>query len=104
MDARSMLIGVEVTLDIDPSAEISDVELTIGHDHLSHQGTDIEVRYHSVAAEVPGAAPVGFVAGEPGQYQLAAAGASYYSIAQAEIARSALAIHTTPRHPARLLH
>src|SRR5688500_12471843 len=35
-DARAMLFGVEAVLEVDPGADIADVELTIGHDHLSH--------------------------------------------------------------------
>jgi hypothetical protein len=102
IDARSMLIGVVATLEVDPSADIGDVELTIGHDRLSHQNDEVDVRYSSIAAELPGAAPVSFAAQQPGATRLAAAGSPYYSIAQAEIAGFALAIHTTPRQPERL--
>ena len=55
-----------------------------------------------MAAEIPGAAPVSFAAAAPGRQRLPAAGASYYSMAQAEIAGFALAIHTAPRQPERL--
>jgi hypothetical protein len=99
-DARAMLFGVEVELEVDPAADIADVELTIGHDHLSHGLND--VRYDTVAAEIPGGTPISFAAAAPGRHRLPAAGASYYSMAQAEIAGFALAIHTAPRQPERL--
>jgi hypothetical protein len=100
IDARSMLIGVEATLEVDPNADIADVELTIGHDQLSHEIN--QVRYETVAVEMPGAAAQRFVAGAPGQHRIAAVGAPYYSIAQAELAGFALAIHSAPRQPERL--
>lgn len=100
IDARSMLFGVEVTLDVDPGADITDVELTIGHDHLSHGHND--VHYNAVAIEVPGSGSRRLAAEGPGRHQLAAAGARYYSIAQDEIAGFALAIHSAPRQPERL--
>jgi len=99
-DARTMLFGVEVVLEVDPGADIADVELTVAHDQLSHGLND--VRYDTVAAEIPGAAPVTVTAAAPSRQRLAVAGASYYSMAQAEIAGFALAIHTAPRQPERL--
>ena len=75
-------------------------DLTIAHDHLSHGLND--VRYDTVAVAVAGAEPPSLMAGEPGQHRIAAAGAPYYSMAQAEIAGFALAIHTAPRQPERL--
>ena len=100
IDARSMLIGVEVVLEVDPAADVADVELTVGHDQLSHGHND--VRYGTLAAEVPGAPPVSLTAGQPGTHRIAATGATYYSMAQAEIAGFALAIHTAPRQPEHL--
>jgi hypothetical protein len=100
IDARSMLIGVEVALQVDPAAKVADVVLTIGHDQLSHGRN--EVRYNTVATNVPGSEPSIFTAAEPGQHRLPAAGASYYSIAQAEIAGFALAVHSMPRGSGRL--
>lgn len=100
IDARSMLIGAEAVLEVDPAVAVSDVVLTIGHDHLSH-GTN-GVRYDAVAAAVPGAAPVRFAAGESGRSIVPAGGAPYYAIAQAEIAGFALGIHSAPRDPRRL--
>lgn len=100
IDARSMLIGVEAVLEVDPAADVADVEVTIGHDHLSHGLND--VRYGTLAAVVPGGAPFSFAADQPGAHRFPAAGAPYYSMAQAEIAGFALAIHTAPRQPERL--
>jgi hypothetical protein len=97
IDARSMLIGVEVVLEVDRAAEVADVVLTIGHDQLS-QGNH-KVRYNTVATDKPGPA---FTAARPRRHRLPAAGASYYSIAQAEIAGFALAVHSAPRGPGRL--
>lgn len=99
-DARAMLFGAEAVLEVDPGADVADVELTIAHDHLSHGLND--VRYDTLAAEMPGGAPVSFLAAGPGMRRIPAAGASYYSMAQAEIAGFALAIHTAPRQPERL--
>ena len=100
IDARSMLFGVEATLEVDPNADVSDVEITIAHDQLSHGLND--VHYGTVAVAAPGAEPPSLMAGEPGQHRIAAAGAPYYSIAQSEIAGFALAIHSAPRQPERL--
>lgn len=100
IDARSMLIGTEAVLEVDPAAAVSDVVVTVGHDYLSHGHTG--VRYNSIGAAVPGAAPTRFIAGEPGRVTIPVRGASYYSIAQAEIAGFALAAHTAPREPGRL--
>jgi hypothetical protein len=100
IDARSMLIGVEVALQVDAAARVADVVLTIGHDQLSHGRN--EVRYNTVATNAPGSEASIFTASEPGQHRLPAAGASYYSIAQAEIAGFALAVHSAPQGPGRL--
>jgi hypothetical protein len=102
VDARSMLVGVEATFEVDAAADIADVELTIGHDRLSHHRDAVAVSYDAVAALAPGSEPLGFVADAPGEQQLSAAGVTYYSITQAEIAGFALAVHTTPRCPERL--
>jgi len=99
-DARTVLFGVEVVFEVDPAAEIADVELTISHDQLSHGLND--VRYDTVAAEIPGAPPMTFTATGLSRQRLPVAGGSYYSMAQAEIAGFALAIHTAPRQPERL--
>jgi hypothetical protein len=100
IDAGSMLVGAEAVLEVDPTAAVSDVVLTIGHDHLSHGVNG--VRYNSIAGLVAGGSPAAFVAGEPGRHILPAKGAPYYSIAQSEIAGFALCVHSAPRDPDRL--
>jgi hypothetical protein len=100
IDARSMLIGVEVALQVDPNAKVADVVLTVGHDQLSHGRN--EVRYNTVAAYAIGSPPSIFTAAEPGRHRFPTPGASYYSITQAEIAGFALAVHSAPWGPGRL--
>lgn len=100
IDARSMVIEATATLEVDPGVEVADVVLTIAHDNLSHGIND--VRYHTLAADLPGTMAASFTAGDPGRQRIAAAGARYYSIAQAEIAGFALAVHSAPRSPERL--
>jgi hypothetical protein len=100
IDARSMLIGVEVALQVDPGAKVSDVVLTIGHDQLSHGRN--EVRYKIFGTNSPGSEQSIFTAAEPGQHRIAADGATYYSFAQPEIAGFALAVHSAPRETSRL--
>jgi hypothetical protein len=100
-DAHSLPIGVEVELDVDTDANVADVVLTVGHDYLSHGRNG--VHYTKLAAEVPGGPAVHFTAGARGRGFLAAAGALYYGIIQSEIAGLALAIHTVPREPKRLI-
>src|SRR5712691_6193982 len=100
IDARSMVINVEVALEVDASADIADVVLTVGHDHLSH-GIN-EVHYSQVFAKQPGSDALRFAASAPGHEILPAAGAEYYSIVQAEIAGYALAAHSAPREPGLL--
>jgi hypothetical protein len=97
ISSRSMLIEVEATLEIDPAIDVADIVITIGHDQLSHGAND--VRYNTVAAHIPGGQNASLAAGEPGRYRVPASGADYYSIAQAEIAGFALAIHSRPRSP-----
>jgi hypothetical protein len=100
VSARSMLIGVEATLEVDPAADVGDVVLTVGHDHLSHRGSN--VFYSEIAAALPAQAPRRVAAGEPGRGFVAAPGATYYSISQKEMAGFALAVHSAPRQPERL--
>ena len=100
IDAGSMLVGAEAMLEVDPTAAVSDVVLTIGHDDLSHGVNG--VRYNSIAGVIPGSAAAVFTAGEPGRHVLPASGASYYSIAQSEIAGFALCAHSAPRDLGRL--
>jgi hypothetical protein len=100
IDACSMLINVEVALDVDPTANVADVVLTIGHDHLSHGRAGVE--YNSLFTDGPGPEAPRFTAGEPARGVLSAVNVAYYSIVQAEIAGFALAIHSAPREPGRL--
>ncbi len=100
IDSRSMMINVEVALDVDSSAEIADVVLTVGHDNLSHGANG--VHYSRVFTREPDRKAVRFTADRRGRQFLPAAGAEYYSIVQAEIAGFALAVHSAPREP-RLL-
>ena len=95
-----MLIDAVVGLDIDPTVNVADVVLTIGHDHLSHGRTGVE--YGSIFTDGLGPETVQFTAGDPARGILSAVGVSYYSIAQAELAGFALAIHSVPREPGRL--
>jgi hypothetical protein len=100
IDARSMVIGIEAALEVDPAAAVSDVVLTIGQDQLSHGHNG--VFYNTLAANRPGAEPLFVPAGEPGYKVLPVGGASYYSIAQPELAGFALGVHSLPREPERL--
>jgi hypothetical protein len=100
IDARSMVINVEATLEVDPNAHIADVVLTVGHDNLSHDANN--VHYNHIFIKKPDREAVSFTAGKRGRQFLPAAGAEYYSIVQTEIAGFALAVHSAPREP-RLL-
>jgi hypothetical protein len=86
-----------VALDVDSGADIADVVLTVGHDHLSHGVNG--VHYSRVFAKQSGRDPLQFTAGAPGRQIVPAAGAEYYSIVQSEIAGFALAVHSAPREP-----
>ncbi len=100
IDSRSMVINVEAALEVDSSADIADVVLTVGHDYLSH-GTN-GVHYSRIFAKAPDREALQFTADAPGRQFLPAAGVEYYSIVQAEIAGFALAVHSAPREPRRL--
>jgi hypothetical protein len=100
IDSRSMVINVEVALDVDSSADIADVVLTVGHDHLSHGANG--VHYSRIFAKAPDREALRFTADSPGRQCLPAAGAEYYSIVQNEIAGFALAAHSAPREPRQL--
>jgi hypothetical protein len=96
IDARSMLIDVEVTLEIEPGLPANDVVLTIGHDQLGR------MRYRTIATDMTPAARPLYRAGVPGRRLLNAAGASYYLIRQPHISGDCFAIHSMSRDPARL--
>jgi len=95
-DARSMLIEVEVALDLNPGLEVADIVLTVGHDALDYPF------FTSIGADTEPTGGLLFSAGDPGSFSIDMAGASYYSIRQGFISGDALAIHTVPRGPARL--
>jgi len=95
IDARSMLIDVEVTLEIEPGVSVADVVLTIGHDQLGR------MRYRTIATNITPVAKPLYRAGIPGRRLLNAAGASYYLIRQPNISGDCFAIHSIARDPAR---
>jgi hypothetical protein len=96
IDARSMLIDVEVALEIEPGVVVSDVVLTIGHDQLGR------MRYQVIVTNnTPAAVPL-YRAGRPSRRLLNAAGASYYLIRQPHISGDCFAIHSMSHDPARL--
>ena len=96
IDARSMLIDVEVALEIEPGVAVTDVVLTIGHDQLGR------MRYQTIATNILPAAEPLYRAGIPSRRLLNAAGASYYLIRQQHSSGNSFAIHSMPRDPARL--
>jgi hypothetical protein len=96
IDARSMLIDVEVTLEIEPGVPVSDVVLTIGHDQLGR------MRYRTIATDISPAERPLYRAGIPGRRLINTSGASYYLIRQPNISGDCFAIHSMPRDRARL--
>jgi hypothetical protein len=96
IDARSMLIDVEVALEIEPGIAVTDVVLTVAHDHLGL------MRYQTIVTNVTPAGVPLYRAGMPGRRLLRAAGASYYLIRQPHISSDCFAIHSMSREPARL--
>jgi hypothetical protein len=96
IDSRSMLIDVEVALEIKPSIQVSDVVLTIGHDQLGR------MRYRTIATNISPVQKPLYRAGIPGRRLFNAAGASYYLIRQPHISGDCFAIHSMPRDPAQL--
>ncbi|MGD9617877.1 MAG: hypothetical protein AB7H90_22215 [Alphaproteobacteria bacterium] len=95
-DARSMLFEVEAAFDPDPSVELRDVVLTIGHDGLAY------CFFNNIVTDAASDGAPLFAAGKPGQRLIPAADASYYAIRQGHISSDALAIHSLPRAPERL--
>ena len=96
IDSRSMLIDVEVILEIEPGFAVTDVVLTIGHDQLG------PMRYRTIAADTaPPGKPL-FRAGLPGRRQHDLASTSYYLIRQHHSSGDSFAIHSMPHDPARL--
>ncbi len=102
-DGRSMFVGAELALDLDPGITISDVILGFGHDQLSHN--ENAVHYGDVGLTRPGQAPTQFTAGALGETWLDARGADYFLFSQREEMRGfALAIHSLPDNPADMLN
>jgi hypothetical protein len=95
VDARSMLIDVEVTLEIESGVSVTDVVLTVGHDQLGR------MRYRTIVADIGKTAKPLHRAGIPGRRLLKAAGASYYLIRQPHISGDCFAIHSISRAPTR---
>ena len=96
IDARSMLIDVEVVLEIEPGVVVSDVVLTVAHDQLGR------MRYHTIVTNIRPAPTPLYRAGVPGRRLLNTPGASYYLIRQPHISSDCFAIHSMSRDPARL--
>lgn len=102
-DRRTMAIGVESVLEVDPQADIADVVLTISHDHVSHDRN--HVHYNNLLVQIPGREPLRYDARQPVRTVLAVDGAGYYAFVQSSAARIAgysLAAHSAPRPPSRL--
>jgi hypothetical protein len=100
IDARSMLLNCEAALDVNPAISVTDVVLTVGHDRLSHGAGG--VHYNTIFVDGLGREREQFTANQLATGFVPAVGASYYSIAQEEIAGFALAVHSSPREPNRL--
>ena len=95
IDARSMLIEVEVKLEIEPGVAVTDVVLTIAHDQLGR------MRYRTIATDMTSAERPLYRARIPGRRLLNTAGASYYLIRQPHISGDCFAIHSVSRDSAR---
>jgi hypothetical protein len=95
-DACSMLIDVEVVLELEPGREVADVVLTVAHDALDYPF------FTGIGADTQPTGNLLFSAKEEGLGLTRMDGAEYYSIRQGFISGDALAIHTVPRGPAHL--
>jgi hypothetical protein len=95
IDARSMFIDVDVTLEVASGIEVSDVVLTIGH------GQAGGIYYRIVEADIGPARPL-FSAGIPGRRRRDVQGASYYLIRQRHISGDSWGIHSISCDPSRL--
>jgi len=96
IDARSMFIDAEVTLEIESSVEATDVVLTIGHDQPGR------MYYRTIVTDIAPTAKPLFRAGIPGRRLHNVAGASYYLIRQPHISGDCFAIHSMSLVPERL--
>jgi hypothetical protein len=95
IDARSMFIDLEVTLEVEAGIQVTDVVLTIGHRQPSGRN------YRIIDADI-GRTNSLFRAGMPGWRRRDVAGASYYMIRQSHISGDSWAIHSISRAPSRL--
>lgn len=95
IDARSMFIDVEVTLEIAAGIQVTDVVLTIGHRQPSG------IYYRTIDTDIGRTKPL-FRAGMLGWRRRDVEGASYYVIRQSHISGDSWAIHSISCDPARL--
>ena len=95
IDARSMLIEVEVKLEIEPGIAVTDVVLTIAHDQLGR------MRYRTITTDMTSAERPLYRARIPGRRLLNTAGASYYLIRQPHISGDCFAIHSVSHDSVR---
>ena len=96
IDARSMFIDAEVTLEIESSIQATDVVLTIGHDQPGR------MYYRTIVTDIAPTAKPLFCAGIPGRRLHNVADASYYLIRQPHISGDCFAIHSMSLVPERL--
>jgi hypothetical protein len=95
VDARSMLIDVQVALDLHPGIQVSDVILTIGHG-LSHR------YFRNIVTDKQTATTPIFTARGARRAVMDDIGASYYAIRQRQSSGDSIALHSVPRASARL--
>jgi len=95
IDARSMFIDVEVTLEIAAGIQVTDVVLTIGHRQPSG------IYYRTIDTDIGQSKPL-FRAGMLGWRRRDVEGASYYVIRQRHISGDSWGIHSISCDPARL--
>ena len=96
IDARSMFIDVEVTLEIAAGIQVTDVVLTIGHRQPSG------IYYRTIDTDIGQTKPL-FRAGILGWRRRDVEGASYYVIRQSHISGDSWGIHSISCGSARLL-
>jgi hypothetical protein len=93
--ANTVFVDIEAALDIDPSADVSDVILTFGFDNLSTN--DNNVRYEDLRATFPAAEPMTVTGRRKDSIDVAVGGADYWSVAQkSHMSGFALAVHSLP--------
>ena len=95
IDARSMFIDVEVTLEIAAGIQVTDVVLTIGHRQPSG------IYYRTIDTDIGRTKPL-FRASMLGWRRRYVEGASYYVIRQSHISGDSWGIHSISCDPARL--